>query len=553
MRINILHNNVYDYLLKNNIKCEYDDEDKQIKIYVQIEEIQVELYMRFPQYYPYEFPKIYIEDTKGIHIPNIYINNQLCLYDLNETLPNPERFLEEALETVERAKKLLIDSKKQKNITNYQFEIISFWKSEAIGFIDYLGNENYESRTLWSYEIYKNNFVVSEEKNKINDFLENTYRIKRKNISFKKALFINIGIKKQNLIQLNKIKDILEIIPETDIPRFHSFLIDNSCEGIVILYVDNGVGTCFLALKISLMLFRIEPSKKNISSIIMINKDRKFERLYVKNFEMARLFLRGGDGTANFDKKCLMIGCGSIGSYLSKGIVDIGISKNITLIDNDILNVENLARHLCGSHYLCFPGKKSEALKMELLNHYPTMNCIAIDENAWEFILNKHSVINGYDLVLICVGNTVIEKKVIQLIKEKIINTECIIMWTEPYMIAGHALILQNNIDEKTENSIFYANGSFNNNIIIDSRKYMKNEAGCQSVYAPYGGFEVQKFVLDFLDIYYRKIYSKKEKCNYEFTWIGKIKWARQQNINIKPKWRAKDERYIEIKRIDDE
>ena len=202
-----MHNNVYDYLLKNNIKCEYDDEDKQIKIYVQIEEIQVELYMRFPQYYPYEFPKIYIEDTKGIHIPNIYINNQLCLYDLNETLPNPERFLEEALETVERAKKLLIDSKKQKNITNYQFEIISFWKSEAIGFIDYLGNENYESRTLWSYEIYKNNFVVSEEKNKINDFLENTYRIKRKNISFKKALFINIGIKKQNLIQLNKIKE----------------------------------------------------------------------------------------------------------------------------------------------------------------------------------------------------------------------------------------------------------------------------------------------------------------------------------------------------------
>ena len=548
-----MHNKVYEYLLKKKIECEYDEENKQIKIYVQIDEIQVELYMKFPQYYPFEFPKIYIEDTKGIHIPNIYADNQLCLYDLNETLPNPKRFLEEALETVERAKKLLIDSKRKENFTNYQLEIISFWKSKAIGFINYLGDGNYKSRTLWGNEFIKNYFVVSDDKNKISNFLENTYRIERKNICFKKVLFINAGIKEQNLIQLNKIKDILEIIPKTDIPRFHSFLINNFCEGIVILYVDNGVGTCFLALKISLTIFKIKPSKKNISSIIMLNQNRNFERLYVENFEMERLFLRGGDGTANFDKKCLLIGCGSIGSYLSKGIVDIGISKNITLIDNDILNVENLARHLCGSRYLCFPGKKSEALKIELLNHYPTMNCVAIDENAWEFILNKHSVINRYDLVLICVGNTVIEKKVIQLIKEKIINTECIIMWTEPYMIAGHAIILQKNVDEKTEKSIFDADGSFNNNIIIDSRKYLKSEAGCQSVYAPYGGFEVQKFILDFLDIYYRKIYSKKEKCNYEFTWIGKIKWARQQSINIKPKWRAKDERYIEIRRIDDE
>ena len=120
-------------------------------------------------------------------------------------------------------------------------------------------------------------------------------------------------------------------------------------------------------------------------------------------------------------------------------------------------------------------------------------------------------------------------------------------------MIAGHALILQKEIDESTEKSIFDVNGAFNNNVLNDSKEYLKSEAGCQSAYAPYAGFEAQKFVLDFLDVYYRKVYSKEEKHNYEFTWIGKMKWARQKKFNIKSKWRAKEDRFMELKRIDNQ
>lgn len=118
-------------------------------------------------------------------------------------------------------------------------------------------------------------------------------------------------------------------------------------------------------------------------------------------------------------------------------------------------------------------------------------------------------------------------------------------------MVAGHALVFQKEVDRSTEKNIFDSNGEFDNNVLIDSGKYIKSEAGCQSAYAPYAGFEVQKFVLDFLDIYYRRIYSKEEKYNYEFTWIGKMKWARQQKLNIKSRWRAKEDRFMELKRID--
>lgn len=322
---------------------------------------------------------------------------------------------------------------------------------------------------------------------------------------------------------------------------------------MIILCADNGIGSCLLALKINLLSNGIKPSHRNIKGMLAANKSRKFKRLKLKNFEMKRLFTRGGDGSAAFDKKCLLIGCGSIGSYVSKAIIDTGITDNITLLDNDNLNIENLARHLCGSQYLLFPKPKSEVLKSELLKHYPAMKCNSIVGNVWEYLLNHCSLINDFDIIWVCVGNTVIEKKIIQLIKEKVIHKECIILWVEPYLIAGHALILQKEIDESTEKSIFDVNGAFNNNVLNDSKEYLKSEAGCQSAYAPYAGFEAQKFVLDFLDVYYRKIYSKEEKYNYEFTWIGKMKWARQKKFNIKSKWRAKEDRFMELKRIDNQ
>ena len=75
------------------------------------------------------------------------------------------------------------------------------------------------------------------------------------------------------------------------------------------------------------------------------------------------------------------------------------------------------------------------------------MKCNSIVGNAWEYLLNHCSLINDFDIIWVCVGNTVIEKKIIQLIKEKVIHKECIILWVEPYLIAGHALILQKEID----------------------------------------------------------------------------------------------------------
>lgn len=339
MRIVILHKQVYEFLLKNGIDCNYDAEKDEINIYITLEDFKYELYMKFPLYYPYEFPELYINNTNGLMIPHMYTGNRLCLYDTNEVLPNPQNFLQDALDSVIRAKSLLTDSKNKENMIDYQLETVSFWEAKVFGRVDYLGGKNLTTHLLWRYEWLEGYNIVADEKEKITEFINNSYGVNPKKMFYKRALFINIG--KNILVNLKNIKDIQELIPESDLSQFYGFLIKNSGKGLIILYADNGVGKCIFSLEISLSSYGVKLSRRSIKGVLVANKRRTFKRFKTRNFQMQRLFTRGGDGNVCFDKRCLLIGCGSIGSYVSKAIIDIGITDNITLLDNDFLETEN--------------------------------------------------------------------------------------------------------------------------------------------------------------------------------------------------------------------
>lgn len=55
-----MHKQVYEFLLKNGIDCDYDAEKDEINICITLEDFKYELCMKFPHYYPYEFPEVYI-------------------------------------------------------------------------------------------------------------------------------------------------------------------------------------------------------------------------------------------------------------------------------------------------------------------------------------------------------------------------------------------------------------------------------------------------------------------------------------------------------------
>lgn len=78
------------------------------------------------------------------------------------------------------------------------------------------------------------------------------------------------------------------------------------------------------------------------------------------------------------NKKVLVIGLGGVGGYAVEGLVRSGIS-NITIIDNDIIDITNLNRQLI-SNINNIGKKKTDEFEKRILSINPNCNITKIDK-----------------------------------------------------------------------------------------------------------------------------------------------------------------------------
>lgn len=544
-----MHKEIVSYLSEQGYICRYEDEEKIITIEICVEDIDIQLVMKLPRFYPYEFPELYCYQEFDFLVPHVYTNKRLCLFDENEETVYPERYLEIAKISIERAVKLFKDSILENNWLEYNVEALSYWNTKAETDIIMLGFDESFSHYIWAGKVAKDNYICSDSEAEIIGFARRFYDLKIRKQDLKKVLFVKSDVAITMLI--SKLADIdVWLIGKKNNELYLDYMSKNGNPSLIISSFDNTVGTCLLGIKIGkLKSNNVRVTRKNIVGVLRANCGRKFEKVQVHDMRMKRLFTRGGDGRAMFDKKCLFVGGGSVGSYLIKAITEIGISDNITVIDKDVLTTDNIARHLCGAKEIQSENK-TEAICKYMLEQYPTMHCEGIYKNVLELIEAPENFFDEYDIVFVAVGNCMLEKQFIKLYKDGKIN-QCVLVWVEPYLVAGHAIVLNADYTEKTNEYLFDEYGNFKISVVENSKKYMKSEAGCQSAYAPYAGFELQKFILDFIDLYHREVYERDSKANYVIDWFGRMKWARMNSIVIKPRYRSLEDRTINIQRID--
>ena len=549
MKTVILHKEIVSYLSEQGYICRYEDEEKIIEIEICVEDRDIQLVMKLPRFYPYEFPKLYCYQEFDFPLPHVYTNNQLCLFDENEETVYPEKYLEIAKISIERAVKLFQDSILENNLLEYNLEAVSYWNSKAESYVVMLRFDESFSHYIWAYQMTKSGYVCSDSEIELIDFVRRLRGLKIDKQNLKQVLYVKADIAISMLI--SKLADVdLWLIGKKNRKLYCDYMAQNNSSSLIISSFNNTVGDCLLGIKIGKLKSNdVRITRKNIAGVLRANSGRKFEKIQICDMRMRRLFTRGGDGRAVFDKKCLFVGGGSVGSYLIKAVTEIGISDDITVIDKDVLTLDNIARHLCGADGI--PSEnKAEAICDYMLGQYPTMRCKGIYKNVLEIIEEPANFFDEYDIVFVAVGNSMLEKQFIKLYKEGKIK-QCILVWVEPYLIAGHVIVLNTEYTEKTNEYLFDEYGNFKISVVENSKQYMKSETGCQSAYAPYAGFELQKFILDFVDVYHREVYEKESNANYVIDWYGRMKWARVNNIVIKPRYRSLEDRTINIQRID--
>lgn len=549
VKIVILHKEIISFLSGEGYICKYDDEEKDIKIDVCVEDRDIQFVMKLPRFYPYEFPELYCFQEFDFQVPHVYTNKKLCLFDENEEIAYPERYLEIAKIMVERAIKLFQNSILRNNLEEYNLEALSYWNTKAEAFVIMLRFDESFSHYIWAYQLTPSCYVCADSETDIFDFVHRLYDLEIEKKDLKQILFVKSDVAITMFI--SRLTDIeVWLIGKKNKELYLDYMSKNNSLNFIISSFNNTVGDCLLGIKIGkLKSNNIRITRKNIVGVLRANYKRKFEKIQVYDMRMKRLFTRGGDGRAMFDKKCLFVGGGSVGSYLIKAVTEIGISDDITIVDKDILTTDNIARHLCGANGI-LSGNKAEAICEYMLEQYPTMHCKGIYKNILEIIEEPATFFDEYDIVFVAVGNCMLEKQFIKLYKDGKIK-QCILVWVEPYLIAGHAIVLNTDYTEATNKYLMDKYGNFKITVVENSRQYVKSEAGCQSAYAPYAGFELQKFILDFVDLYHREVYEKKNKANYAINWFGRMKWARMNNIDIRPQYRSIEDRTIKIQRID--
>lgn len=255
-------------------------------------------------------------------------------------------------------------------------------------------------------------------------------------------------------------------------------------------------------------------------------KENKIKRYDVERFDKERLFERGAEGlNVNQQYKINLLGCGSIGSFLLNTLVQVGFN-NFNIIDNEYFEAENLTRHICDMDDLKNIIFKVEALKKKMYKKYPLLHIDTFTDNIILLAKNDLSLFNNTNLNILCVGEYNVELLFAKLLEQNKLTSPLLIIWVEPYLIAGHFVYM-------TPNNNFSYEGQFNiednflkykHSINSEISNSFKQEAGCQSVYVPYGTLNISSFVnnITFLiqEISNGNIY---EGCIY--------RWSKGKNI----------------------
>lgn len=186
------------------------------------------------------------------------------------------------------------------------------------------------------------------------------------------------------------------------------------------------------------------------------------------------------------DKNVLLIGAGSLGSYVANELVKNGFNK-IKVYDEDELYKENIMRWAYGG---MFDGvKKVEILKFFLERNHPEIRIEAIGKNIDEKDLLKEVL--QTDLIIFTVGSTDIQMKMNKVLKDNHCHAPVIFVWLEAGGLYSHILVVDYKKKGCFECLYTDETGSFiNNKANQNTEEFLEQKVlrnGCGGTRAAYG------------------------------------------------------------------
>lgn len=370
----------------------------------------------------------------------------ICLYENDNIIHFLQTYEEKVVDAVERLIALLLLSPIEKEV-EFQKEFLYYWNNKAINehsiYLFIKQNRTFQKMNIYS-KCISGNLVAW---NVISDGIKlNQSAINKKEWNFcpvVDAFYIPI-IDNRRILPPTHNKawtkdDILKIIYGKDFSRIsHDTYI--KLEQTVVKHMH------------VLLVFEmiIEKTSSNFSVFVTFRskaKDTLLNKLIndisnvavysSQRLDYYYLCRQIGNDTSLLNKKVLLVGAGSLGSYVGKELVKAGI-KNLSVYDSDTLSYENVLRH---NTCCLFVGQaKVDALKIELEHIHPEILVKAINENIDEDRLIKE--LDDVDIVIFTVGSSDVQLKLNRALKQSRSSPLVIYAWLEAGGSDSHILII---------------------------------------------------------------------------------------------------------------
>lgn len=523
--------NKYVKLLKReNYRVELENE--KIKLCVDIEGKEIILYCVLGEFFPYEIPQIFIEAESKKKIPNIphlYTDNSICIFDKSKVIPNFNEPYQLVLDTINEAITVIKKGITGGNCKDFIDEFLEYWSVKKILKAQMFIENLIEGKQIY-YCFMKKELLISDSIQRLKEIYHAITGESLKEKGIFNGVFIPLNGEKVENIPKNDIHIVQMIEKYSQYNKFYNSFMQKHIKDITLIVFNQLVeGKNMVAGWLHDgpgIPNGFRKGHVNLKAAFKISSKKGFA-IAIENCHQNRLFTRGGDGSMSPWRKVGIIGCGSIGGFLADALKLSGVEK-FALVDNEDLEYENVARHPCGYHWVHYP--KTIDLGISLQNWNPNIVYESYVENAHSFVENRTEIINDCDVLFVAVACATVEHHVNKLILENRIKIPVVFLWGEPYLLGGHAILVKKPQDLYKE--IFDAvTLEYKYRIVEDGTKYLKREAGCQSTYMPYSGFQLQQFIYRVIECLESECWEK--KGNYRITWCGKLSNAKNLKVQI--------------------
>lgn len=440
-------------------------------------------------------PHIMLQDESCLNIKNLPQGKYrwVCLYENESVVNSIIPYEDKVIDAINRLLELLSMNNFEKE-REFQKEFMFYWNNQSVGynkFDIYLSQEQRFSKMCVYYNQYNVRLIERSLYLKDIDQRKNTKRIWVEHLE-SDAYYIPIsdcrGILPPHRGHFWTVQDVRNIVYAKQIEHIS----DETYSALKNTYSNTRTNILVFGMHSNVMniVFAVKLICKHAKKDSLMNKIQNdciaVEPLETHRKDYLYLCKQIGNDIGIMKKKVLIVGAGSLGSYVISEIVKNG-ATNVRIYDGDILEDENICRWAYGG--LGMGSNKAKTIEFLLNLLHPEINVEGIPSNIDEKTILEEA--QQSDLIIFTVGSSDIQLKFNKILKNNACTTPTIFVWLEAGGQYSHILIV--NYSKKGCFECLYTNEKgdlINNraqlNLVEDEKNYLIRN-GCGGTRAAYG------------------------------------------------------------------